>query len=289
MKLYKYIINPVSPFATPLKGDTLFGSICWAIVYLYGESELEKLLKDYDENPFLIVSDGFLKDHLIKPTFPRALLGELEDGKKKEYRKKIWVEVNDILKGDFSKAKKESEVEFKKSLFEVKNSINYKTFTTGEGFAPFGVESEIYLKEIDIYMLIRDDVMDKVKRAFKLLSKLGYGKDANLGKGKFEIVDFKEVNIKESEYYMALSDFVKVEIDGKIYYDVITKFPKTRGDLKNPFKNPLLMAKVSAGIKLNKKEKLNFIGKAITGFSNDSKIVHQGYAITFPIGVENEN
>ncbi|MEO1928409.1 MAG: RAMP superfamily CRISPR-associated protein [Nautiliaceae bacterium] len=286
MKLYKYTINPVSPFATPIKGDTLFGSICWAVVYLYGESKLEKFLEDYDKNPFLIVSDGFLKNHLIKPTFPRALLGELEEGKKKEYRKKIWVEVGDILKGDFSKAKKESEVEFRKSLFEVKNSINYKTFTTGEGFAPFGVDSEIYLKEIDIYMLIKDDVIDEVRRAFRLLSKLGYGKDTNLGKGKFEIVDFKEVIMKKSDMYIALSDFVKVEIDGKIYYDVVTKFPKTRGDLKNPFKNPLLMAKVGAGIKLNKKDKLSFIGKAIKNFSNDSKIVHQGYAITFPIGVE---
>jgi len=289
MKLYKYTINPVSPFATHIKGDTLFGSICWTIVYLYGEDKLKKFLKDYNENPFLIVSDGFLKNYLIKPTFPRALLGELEDGKKKEYRKKIWVEVGDILRGDFSKAKKDSEVKFRKNLFEVKNSINYKTFTTGEGFAPFGVESEIYLKEIDIYMLIRDDVIDEVKRAFKLLSKLGYGKDANLGKGRFKIVGFKEVNVKESEYYIALSDFVKSEIDGKVYYDVVTKFPKTRGDLKNPFKNPLLMAKVGAGIKLDRKEKLSFIGKAISGFSNDSRIVHQGYAITFPIGVENEN
>jgi len=289
MKLYKYTINPVSPFATPVKGDTLFGSICWAIVYLYGEDKLKGFLKDYDENPFLIVSDGFLKNHLIKPTFPRALLGELEDGKKKEYRKKIWVEVSDILKGDFSKAKKESEVEFRKNLFEVKNSINYKTFTTGEGFAPFLVDSVIYLKEVDIYMLIRDDVISEIKRAFKLLSKLGYGKDANLGKGRFEIVGFKEFHVKESDMYMVLSDFVKSEVDGKVYYDVVTKFPKTRGDLPNPFKNPLLMAKVGAGIKLSKKDKLQYVGKAIRGFSNDSKIVHQGYAITFPIGVENEN
>jgi hypothetical protein len=87
---------------------------------------------------------------------------------------------------------------------------------------------------------------------------------------------------------MTLNDFVITDIDGIIYYDVITKFPKTRGDLANPFKNPILMAKSGAGIKLNKKEKLSYIGKAIKGFSNNPNIVHQGYAITFPIGVENE-
>jgi hypothetical protein len=87
---------------------------------------------------------------------------------------------------------------------------------------------------------------------------------------------------------MTLNDFVITDIDGIIYYDVITKFPKTRGDLANPFKNPILMAKSAAGIKLNKKEKLSYIGKALKGFSNNPKIVHQGYAITFPIGAENE-
>jgi CRISPR-associated protein Csm4 len=255
---------------------------------LYGENKLEKMLENYDNEPFLIVSDGFLKGHLPKPTFPKELLGETKDGLKKEYKKRVWVEVGDILKGDFSKAKKESEVEFKKDIFEVKNSINYKTFTTGEGFAPYIVDSVIYLKEIDIYMLI-DRYEEEIKRAFKLISKLGYGKDANIGKGRFEIVNIKEIEHKTSDSYIALSDFVKSNIDGVIYYDVVTKYPKTRGDLPNPFKNPLFMAKVGAGIKLNKKTKLKYIGKAIRGFSNDSKIVHQGYAITFPIGVENEN
>ena len=288
MKLYKVTINPITPFATPLKGDTLFGSICWAIVYLFGEKKLEEMLKDYEKEPFLIVSDGFLKDHLLKPTFPRNFLGEIEDGKKKEYKKRIWVEVKDVLRGDFSKAKKESEVEFKKDLFEVKNSINYKTFTTGEGFGPFIVDSIIYLKKVDVYMLI-NSYEDEIKKAFKLLSKLGYGKDANLGKGRFEIVSWEEIEIKESEYFMALSDFVRSEIDGIIYYDVVTKYPKTRGDLPNPFKNPLLMAKVGAGIKLNKKDRLLYIGRGIKGFSNSDKIVHQGYSIIFPIGVENES
>jgi len=288
MKLYKVTINPTSSFATPLKGDTLFGSICWGIVYLYGEKKLEEMLKNYEQEPFLIVSDGFLKNHIIKPTFPKEILGETQEGKKKEYRKKVWVEIEDVLKGDFSRAKKESEVEFKKSLFEVKNKINYKTFTTGEGFGPFGVESVIYLKEVDIYMLI-NGYEEEIKKAFKLLSKLGYGKDANLGKGKFEVVGWEEVEVRKSEYFMALSDFIKSEVEGKIYYDVVTKYPKTRGDLSNPFKNPLLMAKVGAGIKLNKSDSLLYIGKGIRGFSNNEKIVHQGYAITFPIGVENEN
>jgi CRISPR-associated protein Csm4 len=284
MKRYKITIEAISTFATEIKGDTLFGQICWGIVYLYGEKKLEEMLKDYATNPFLIVSDGFLNNHLLKPLFPKEILGEIKEGMKKEYRKRIWLEVDDFLKGDFSKAKKDDEVNFKKSLFEVKNSINYKTFTTGEGgFAPYMVDSTIYLKEIDIYILI-NSYEKEIKSSFKLLSKLGYGKDANIGKGKFNIIKFEEIEFTESDTYMALSDFVVSEVNGKIYYDVITKFPKARGDLKNPFKNPILMAKSGAGIKLDKKENLPFVGKEIKGFSNNNKIVHQGYAMT--IGVK---
>ena len=286
MKIYKTKIRPLTPFATPLKGDTLFGHICWGILYLYGEDFLEKVLKNYEKEPFLIVSDGFLEDHLLKPLFPKEILQETQEGMKKEYKKRVWVDVKDVLKGDFSKAKKEEDVEFKKSVFEVKNKINHKTFTTGEGFGPFLVDSIMYLKDIDIYLLI-NDYEDEIKKAFNLVSKLGYGKDASIGKGRFEIISYEEIKFKKSKFFMALSDFVKTDIDGIIYYDVITKFPKTRGDLSNPFKNPLLMAKVGAGIKLDKEENLFYIGKAIKGFSNNPKIVHQGYAITFPIGVEN--
>ena len=76
MRLYKTTITPISSFATPLKGDTLFGQICWAIRYIYKEDRLNSLLQNYDTEPFLIVSDGFASGYLPKPTLPSALLNE---------------------------------------------------------------------------------------------------------------------------------------------------------------------------------------------------------------------
>ena len=124
MRLYKTTITPISSFATPLKGDTLFGQICWAIRYIYKEDRLNSLLQNYDTEPFLIVSDGFASGYLPKPTLPSALLNEsLKD--KKINRKKIWLNPSDLQAGNFQNAQKSSDIEynFTKSI-SVKNSIN---------------------------------------------------------------------------------------------------------------------------------------------------------------------
>ena len=76
MTLYKTTITPKSNFTTPLKGDTLFGQICWAIRYRLGEDRLNELLSDYDKKPFLIVSDGVAGGDLPKPSMPSHLWGE---------------------------------------------------------------------------------------------------------------------------------------------------------------------------------------------------------------------
>ena len=54
MKLYKTTFIPTSNFATTLKGDTLFGQICWAIRYTFGNDKLEALLLNYETKPFLV-------------------------------------------------------------------------------------------------------------------------------------------------------------------------------------------------------------------------------------------
>jgi len=83
MKLYKTTITPTSNFATTLKGDTLFGQICWGIFYSLEEKRLKELLKNYKENPFLVVSDGFREGYLPKPKMPSYLLKEDPEEKRK--------------------------------------------------------------------------------------------------------------------------------------------------------------------------------------------------------------
>ena len=63
MKTFLITIKPISGFGTSLKGDTIFGHICWQAAYdkaLFGKS-LGSLLSDYSSNPFVVISSAYLK------------------------------------------------------------------------------------------------------------------------------------------------------------------------------------------------------------------------------------
>jgi CRISPR-associated protein Csm4 len=283
MKLLKITINPLSPFRSKIEGDMLFGQICWHLFYK-DKTLLENLLVNYEKEPFLIISDAFKSNYLPKPKFPSVFLKETDKTKKKLYRRKNWLLIDDLLEAKFENTKEKN---FIKTKYEVKNSINRKTFTTdSENFAPYTTEYFEYEKA-DIYLLIAKEEK-LIIEMLEEIGEVGFGKDASLGKGRFEIEKIEDVTHffeRKSNIYIALSSFcMKDNNCENIFYDVYTKFPKTRGDLKNPFKNPLILAKTGAGIICNKD--IKFIGKAITNFLNDSKIVHQGYAITLPIGAK---
>jgi CRISPR-associated protein Csm4 len=84
VQVYEITIKARSAFATPLKGDTLFGHICWQAAYdgsLFGAS-LDELLAEYEDSPFLVVSSAFPKIYdssnelyaLKRPDLPIQLL-----------------------------------------------------------------------------------------------------------------------------------------------------------------------------------------------------------------------
>ena len=72
-------IKPRSAFATPLKGDTLFGQLCWTLRDGLGEDRLQDLLQDYTKGrPFAVASDALLKHCWPRPMVPPALFGDVE-------------------------------------------------------------------------------------------------------------------------------------------------------------------------------------------------------------------
>jgi len=288
MKLYKTTITPTSNFATPLQGDTIFGQICWAIRLKYSEDRLNELLKDYEEEPFLVVSDGFANGFLPKPTMPSFLLGE-DNNKKKENRKRVWLSFNDLIDAKFTNAKTDKEANNNdKNINLVRNSINYKTFTTDEkSFAPYGVD-EFCLSKKDIYFLLNDNFeLKELRESLLLLSQMGYGKDTTVGKGRFEFSEIEQIEIDTtSNAFMTLSPANLYNIEAKeLFYEPFTKFGK-HGQLlanKNPFKKPLLLAKSGAVVIYDNPKSLSFIGSAIKGHSAHKNSVHQGYSISLPI------
>ena len=293
MQLYKATIDPISNFSTPIKGDTFFGHICWGV--LYNEKrldlELEKLLDKYkDGKPFLVVSDAFAPGYFPKPKMPSYMLNE-DPKDKKENRKKVWLTLEDLQNGNYKNAKKDKEAYIKdKKETIVRNSINYKTFTTDSGkFAPYGVE-EISLSSKDIYFLVDEEQIssEKIKTIIEFIGDIGYGKDSTVGKGRFVVKNFEKIDIDfNATTYMALSPFVIDNTNLKrSFYEPFIRFGKFGGDraYKNAFKNFVLLANSGAVLEFKNREKREFTGNAITNLSKKYRdSVMQGYTILLPI------
>lgn len=107
MKVYDITIKPISGFATPLKGDTIFGHFCWQIANDPGlmGATIDEMLSNYGEKPFAIFSSAFPKfceganyTYALKtPDLPMDALfdfpGDKREkiAKRKEYKAKKWM------------------------------------------------------------------------------------------------------------------------------------------------------------------------------------------------------
>jgi len=293
MKLYKITITPSSNFATTLKGDTLFGQLCWAVFYTLGQEKLSKLLEDYSTKPFLVVSDAFPQGYLPKPKIPNRFLKE-DPNTKKENRKKLWMCRGELKNGEYNKARKNEEINNRdKKEAIIHNALNYQTFHTGEEhFAPYGVE-EFSLSVRDIYFLIdeREEFnLEVLKEVFTLVSNMGYGKDSSIGKGRFDIEAWNEIHIDHNaKTFMSLSPFSPQGLESqKIYYEPFTRFGKFGGSraYKNAFKKPLLLADSASVIHFQTSQRHQYLGEALEGLTDIPEYkdtVHQGYSIVIPI------
>ncbi|MCD6532639.1 MAG: hypothetical protein J7L25_01005, partial [Deltaproteobacteria bacterium] len=118
MKLYQLTIKPLTPFGTHLKGDTIFGHLCWQAAYDSGllVGGLDQWIEKYDTSPFAVCSSAFpllveeqagVKNiALPRPQLPSELLEvTISDVKRstrmearKKMKKKKWLLVKEDLK-----------------------------------------------------------------------------------------------------------------------------------------------------------------------------------------------
>ena len=132
MKTYEIVLKPLSGFGTPLKGDTLFGHICWQAFYdanLFG-NPADTLLSGYTMAPFLVLSSAHIilrnnggTDRVFKrPDLPLSDIFEIEGQEKKEIirqRKNLKAKKWMILSGsERIKSLKKAKYISDKDLFE---------------------------------------------------------------------------------------------------------------------------------------------------------------------------
>ncbi len=315
MQSYRLTLKPLSPFATNLKGDTLFGQLCWAVRHRYGEEFLQQCLTGYTDNkPFAVVSDAFPQGYWPLPKLPGVFYHNIAEADRKAVKKRAWLPDSALqhpLSGWLQLAKTNADVSADSGNLSEKhpqthNSINRQTGTTGEGgFAPYSVEQQWYQPGFlwDMFVLLDETRLtaDQLKQALSDIGLFGYGKDASIGAGKFSIETFKACPLPEQANANACLTLAPSAPQGQgydqkaSYYQTFTRFGR-HGDHHvhargKPFKNPILLAQTAA-LFTTEIPKTGYIGQGLGGDGTLSNTldatVHQGYTPIIAVNFDHQ-
>lgn len=213
-----------------IHSDTIFNGLCWAYRELYGEAELNHLLKDIIEQRILLISSAFplsLANSRLCDSdtfyFPKPLnlstkmlkgYSEIDYKKLKKARFISKALFEDIINGRVIEYPVEVEEEFihkeGEKVPRIETSIAYRNRLDRISYS-----SDIYrcgytLMENGAYWFaysINDKYRDRILASFRLLADNGFGGERSIGLGGASI-EFKTIDIDEPEapnYIISLS------------------------------------------------------------------------------------
>lgn len=296
-----------APLGTPLAGDTLFGQLCWAVREAHGAAELDRLLDGYPQGePWLVVGDGFPVGHLPRPTVPPA---QADPEKRKAAKGRRWIAHADAanpLPELLTAAKNDEEVFGRKrapvAARAHHNTLNRLTGTTGTGeFAPYTLAQIHYAADqcMDVWCVLDETRCppERLRDLFAAVGASGFGRDASIGLGKFE-VGAPDPTVPPAptfaQAYWTLGPCAPQGqgFDGdRSFWRVLTRFGRHGNTLAlsaNPFKHPVLLAATGAVfVPAGEFTPRLFVGQGLTGVSSSApETVHQGYAPVLPVRME---
>ncbi len=296
MKLYKITLKLTSPFATDWQADTIWGHLCWALRFTYGEPALTDFIAGHEKGePPLLVSNGFPGDFLPRPILPDKVTADRGEFSEMKKRKKIrWLTLDEftrILNGEEPDL---SEKDSGTTSVTLKNQINRLTCTTG------GNEDEItghlfsfkqyHWETVSIYLKIADDFVKTTEELFQNLSQSGYGKRKTVGYGQFSVQAFEECagfkSPQDANGFISLSNYVPAVNDPpRGYWEILIKYGKLGEEYAitgNPHKKPLVMFK--AGSCFYDNPCRGYYGRFVKGLSPQyPEVVQYGYALPVPL------
>ncbi|MBF0307996.1 MAG: CRISPR-associated protein Csm7 [Magnetococcales bacterium] len=294
-------LEPLTAFATPLHGDTLFGQLCWALRNRQGEAWLVERLRGYTANdPFLVVGDAFPEGHFPRPRKPS------KGFQSKENRQQVWLPRRewglDCVTEEAIWGKDKTRIERP----QPHNSIHRLSGTTGEGeqgFAPF-VTRQIWFPEgarLEVWLLHDADRLpeETLHTALSDIGQLGFGKEASRGLGKYRVTAMQPTPLPRQEGCNAWLTLGSCAPQGcgfdaaNSFYELFTRFGR-HGDWPalsgQPFKKPILMAGAGAVLTPAVWRDVRFVGQGLGGEGKLSKViadtVHQGYCPVVGIRVD---
>ncbi|MDP8238811.1 MAG: hypothetical protein P9X24_06960 [Candidatus Hatepunaea meridiana] len=268
MDLYRINLCLTSPTGSLWQSDTLFGQLCWQLVFRDGEDALKNFLKPFlNGDPPYVLSDGFPAGML-----PRPLLSRLDDdiastveeyGELKERRKSKYLTIaqfHDVCSGRDYKGKPPGSGW--KHTETLHASLDRNTNRTGgEGSAGELFQTDAWLpdlgedaasarntRNLQVYVRASENGLAILKELLGLLSKVGFGRDKSVGLGQFILLDIEKLddwdNIPDADGFISLSSYVPATNDPT---DGRWKIRVKKGALGEhlalselPFKRPLI-------------------------------------------------
>jgi CRISPR-associated protein Csm4 len=265
MKLYRLKFRPSSPWRTPWQADTLAGMLCWACARTEGGEALRKQILDpaaRGEAPF-VLSDAFPGDLLPVPEFVR--LQDWPHEHLKKARKARWLRqeafrhvqagqppvLGDLLVDEAFKPHAQT----RNMLDRVTDTTaGGQLFTLPEHWLGEKAESVKESPYLSVYARVALGFEEKLLVLFREVEQTGFGADASIGKGQFNLLsEFEPApqfdDVASPDGVIALSTFQPGEhdpTDGG--WQAFTKFGKLGPDfgLENVFKCPLIMLRPGA-------------------------------------------
>ena len=304
-------IEPHSAFGGAIRGDTLFGQLCWAILHRQGVSRLDALLEGYTQNsPFMVVSDAFPAGYLPRPALPLHRYNDVPDKDRKQVRQCRWLPrehfakpLADWLQYTVSESQLHKDG-INHSRNQAHNTINRMTGTTGTGeFSPYVMPQHWHGKALSLEIYIGHDperiTIEEIEQLLTDTGACGYGRDASIGLGKFTVTACEEAvwpQQANANGWMTLAPCAPQGLNFNAensWYQPFTRFGR-HGDIAvhtgKPFKNPVLMADTGALLQPQNWQDACFCGQGLGGDGSLSnaieKTVHQGYAPVLVVNME---
>ena len=304
-------IQPRSALGGPIRGDTLFGQLCWTIRHRWGKDYLSELLQGYTEGrPYLIISDAFPAGYLPRPALPLHRFDEVPDADRKSVKKRRWLPreyFSEPLRQWLNHAVPDNAISSDALMathIQPHNTINRMSGTTDTGeFAPYTMAQYWFAPDLTLDIYIAYDStrlsQDEIKQLLEDVGSTGYGRDASIGLGKFDVTSLSSEDWPAQDNANAMMTLAPCAPQGlgfdaaKSWYQPFTRFGR-HGDVAvhtgRPFKNPVLMADTGALLTKRNGTVTTFCGQGLGGKGQLSKAiestVHQGYAPALPVFLE---
>lgn len=292
-----------------MRGDTLFGQLCWALRLRSGPAALTEALAGYGTGrPFAVISDAMPAGFLPKPDIPppTPVDDDADWQARKAWGRRRWVPraaFSSRLIDALSDRLLASPASFETGL-QSHNTINRLTGTTGQGeFAPFQAMRLLVTdanRRVDLV-----GIVDETRIAPQVFVDLirdvglgGFGRDASIGLGLFDLdgVDERAVEVVPAGrpvVTLAPAAFQARSLDPeRSHWRVFTRFGRHGGAAGGGavFKTPVLLADTGALVTPTRAVAQGFVGRGLGGDGRLSRripeTVHQGFAPVIPVDLE---